>query len=582
VNAVGRRRRVAAALAFCLAALALVAPPCHADDPVELSTEVRHTLLGMQEHWNRWLAALYQGNAETARDVVGELLGSARRLGLRTLPDLSRAAAVQAVAAARSGELARARLSLEAAEQLDPGRPETAFARAHVEWRQGDRVSAAGAWIDGWVRLARQPLERRLWLHGAALFAIAALLLAGGLFVAAVMAVRGRVLFAALRRRARRLLPPPAATAVAVVVLLWPLALPAGPAWLALYWSVLLWSDATRGQRSVLAALWLLVAAAPLAVATQRERLAVDLSPPARAVEELARGHLHGSLFSDLGVLPALLPEDPAVTHLFADLHRRLGQWDHARRLYGELLAVEPANAAALVDLGSYYFERGDYGGAARYFQRATQADPQSGLAFFNLTQAYSKAYLFDEMSRSLARAQELAGLDVSRWMATSDGRALPADGGLARAGEVRRRLEESWRVPERQGALARLREVRSLLLALACAVAAVGLHLARRRGREAGAGEEAEAAAGRLVGGRWRHAALPGVPTLAAGGSLGAYAALLLPATLLLLPRAASLGYAVPIGAWAGPTAAIAAVLGWLALAAGRVVLAGRAEAAS
>jgi hypothetical protein len=136
--------------------------------------------------------------------------------------------------------------------------------------------------------------------------------------------------------------------------------------------------------------------------------------------------------------------------------------------------------------------------------------------------------------------------------------------------------------VPERQGALARLREVRSLLLALACAVAAVGLHLARRRGREAGAGEEAEAAAGRLVGGRWRRAALPGVPTLAAGGSLGAYAALLLPATLLLLPRAASLGYAVPIGAWAGPTAAIAAVLGWLALAAGRVVLAGRAEAAS
>lgn len=578
MNAVGRRRRVAAALAFALVALAAAAPPAGADVPVELSPEVRHSLLRMQERWNRWLTALYQGNADASRDVVDELLASARRLGLRTLPDLSRAAAVQAVAAARSGELARARLSLEAAERLDPGRPETAFARARVEWRQGDHVSAAGAWLDGWARLAAQPLERRLWLHGAALYAIASLLLAGGLFVAALMAVRGRGLFASLRRRAGRLLPPAAATVVAVVLLLWPLALPGGPAWLALYWSVLLWSDATRGQRAVLAALWVLAAAAPLAVAAQRERLAVDLSPPARAVEELAQGHLHGSLFSDLGVLPALLPEEPAVIHLLADLHRRLGQWDHARRLYGELLAAEPENAAAMIDLGSYYFERGDYGGAARYFRRATQADPQSGLAFFNLTQAYSKAYLFDEMSRSLARAQQLSGLEISRWMAAGDGRALNADGGLARAGEVRRRLAESWHLPERHGALARLREVRSLLLALACAVAAVGLHLARRRGRDAGAGDEADDAWG-LAAGRWRRAALPGIPTLVAGGSIGAYGALLLPAMLLLLPRAASLGYALPIGAWAGPAAAVAALAGWLALAAGRLLLAAREE---
>jgi tetratricopeptide (TPR) repeat protein len=287
-------------------------------------------------------------------------------------------------------------------------------------------------------------------------------------------------------------------------------------------------------------------------------------------------------------VLPALLPEEPAVTHLLADLHRRLGQWDHARRLYGELIAAEPSNAEALVDLGTYYFERGDYGGAARYFQRATQADPESGLAFFNLTQAYSKAYLFDEVERSLARAQELAGLDVSRWMAAGDGRALNADGGLARAAAVRRRLAESWRVPQRPGALARLREVRSLLLALACAVAAVGLHLARRRGGNdaGGAGEggavkddAVEADAERLLAGRWRRAALPGLPTLAAGGSLGAYAALLLPAVLLLLPLAGAIGYEVPIGAWAGPAAPAAAALGWLAVAAVRVLVAAREE---
>jgi hypothetical protein len=49
VNAVGRRRRVAAALAFALAALAMAGPPARADDPVALSEDVRQGLLGMQE-----------------------------------------------------------------------------------------------------------------------------------------------------------------------------------------------------------------------------------------------------------------------------------------------------------------------------------------------------------------------------------------------------------------------------------------------------------------------------------------------------------------------------------------------------
>ncbi|HEX6203125.1 MAG TPA: tetratricopeptide repeat protein [Thermoanaerobaculia bacterium] len=570
----GRRRRVAVLLAVLVA----LVPPASAaaDASIELSPEVRRTLVGLQERWNRWLAALYQGNAEASTAAVDELLAATRRLGLRALPDLSRAAAVKAVEAARAGELARARLALDAAERLDPGRPETAFARARVEGRQGEWMGAVGAWLDGWVRLARQPLERRLWLHGSGLFLLATLILAGGLFVGALMAVRGRALFSALARQAGRLLPPPAAAVAAAVALVWPLALPGGLAWLALYWSVLLWSDARRGQRGVLAALWLLVAAAPLAVAAERERLAVELSPPSRAVEELARGRLHGSLFSDLGVLPALLPEDAAVVHLFADVHRRMGQWDQARRHYSDVLEAEPENTAALIDLGTYHFERGDFGGAARYFERATEADPRSGLAFFNLGQAYSKGYLFDEMEATVNRARELAGIEgVSRWMAAREGSAVNADGGLARAAEVRRRLTESWRGPERDGALARLREVRSLLLAFACAVAALGLHLARRRGGE----DDGGAAAAGLVAGRWRRAVLPGVPTLVAGGSLGAYAALLLPALLLLLPRAGALGYELPVGAFAGPVTAVAAAVGWLALAAGRVLVAARAE---
>jgi tetratricopeptide (TPR) repeat protein len=272
------------------------------------------------------------------------------------------------------------------------------------------------------------------------------------------------------------------------------------------------------------------------------------------------------------------------VDHLLADLSRRLGQWDRARQLYRSVLEAEPGNAAALVDLGIYHFERGDYAGAVRLFRRAVESDPTYAVGWFDLSQAYSKQYLFGDVRQALARAHELTspGLEVSRWMVASGELGIvAADGGLARAGEVRRRLAESWLPTTGKGLLlARLREVRSLGLALGAAALAVALQLLRRRRsrRAEPEGGPAPAEAGvRLLGGLWRRALLPGVPSLVDGHGARAYLALLLPAVLVLLPGADALTFELPLGHYAGPVAAVASLIGAALWLGARLLLARR-----
>ncbi len=56
-----------------------------------------------------------------------------------------------------------------------------------------------------------------------------------------------------------------------------------------------------------------------------------------------------------------------------------------ARTAYGRALALDPAHAGALLNLGRLLHEEGDLEGARDHYRRSLEADPSSGLAAFNL-----------------------------------------------------------------------------------------------------------------------------------------------------------------------------------------------------
>jgi tetratricopeptide (TPR) repeat protein len=554
-SSAGRR---AAGGVFALAlALALAVPPAAAQgrgggsSAIDLSRGVTQSLLHLQEVWLQWVSAFYQADRATAKKQVDELREAARRLGFERLPELSMGVTVRAVEAARQGDVERAEWALEDAEALDPGRPETAFARAIAAWEGGSYHRALWHQLGGYGRLL-SVAPNGLVLHGLCLAAIAIALLAGGCFVLVQLAAKGSQLYWAVASRVGSRLPPMAAHVATVALLLWPLAFPGGVVWALLYWSVLLWSFCSLSERVVTCLLWALLAVTPFVASLQQQRVSALLSPPSRAVEALAEGRLYGALFTDLGVLPSLLPESPAVRHLLADLHRIIGQWEEARILYSQVVETETNNVTALVDLGAYFFRRGDNGTAVQLFQRAAAADPANAAAYYNLSLAYSDALQFDEQREALARARTIDEALVNRWMQDPRGeRVITFDGGLARREEILEGLRQAVQgSPDKVSAMRRWLPVGLAAVALLLAIA---LHrvLPKSDAPQPPRFAHRPGAVARTV-----RVLLPGLGSAEEGNGGRAYLALLVVALVVVIVGGSRLVYPVPIGLQPGDAA--------------------------
>jgi tetratricopeptide (TPR) repeat protein len=536
------RRRLVVALAAGACALAGAsgawAQNGAAPAGFEMTRSVEQSLKHLQELWLQWLGAALQNNPTRESEALRSLQTTARQIGFTRLPDFALGMMARAVQAAKEGDFARARRFAEAAESLDPGRPELAFADAEIARSQGSWWGFLTASARGFGRLLapehRAPLAGRLEL-----WILLTLMLGAVLFVAVEGMLKGTALYGDAERWLEARMPAALAAAITLLVLIAPVALPGGPAWLALLWSALLWGYGSRSERAAFALVWLVLGLAPFGAAALERRLTLAQSPPMRAIDDLRAGRLTGTLFSDLQVLRTALPDDPAVLELMADVQRTLGQWDLSRGLYVQVVAREGDLVTALINLGADAFRKGDFASANGYFQRATGANPPSAAAWYNLSQSYSETYQFDDSRRALARAREIDSSRVDSWIQTPNpDRVVTFNGGLARRDEIATRLAAAWSgAAERPGPLVR---VQAPLAAVMAALAAFIVHLVRR---SRGYGEPATWTGLRAsVLGRWARALVPAIAAVEDGDGFPALVNLAVIAGLVTLPGLAGL----------------------------------------
>ncbi|MEM9291386.1 MAG: hypothetical protein AAGD01_06880 [Acidobacteriota bacterium] len=419
----GRLLRAAVFSTLCLAMLplALFAQAQSASSGFELDTATQRSLRDVVDASIQWHRAFLQNDADGVDRELGALVAQAQALGVERLPDVAASALLRAHEAAKDGDFVRAAWGLEAAEQLDPGTPELAFARAAVEWEQGSYPLAVVNSLQGYWQLWTQPTERSLWLHNLALWCWLSLLVAGALWLVVQVGRYGGAIAGSLNAAFARALPAPLVILLLLILGLAPLAFPLGLLWWFALWSVLLWGLFNGAERSVLVFVWLLVAAFPAFTHWQQQQVSLTLSPELRAVEALDQDRLYGDLFADLESLQDALPESRQVSYLVADLHRTLGQWESARNHYGAILDEEPEHLAALNNLGVYFFYQEDFGRASEYFQRATDAQADNALVFFNLNRSFSSRYLLADAQTALERAQRLDPSGVNQWLSQVD-----------------------------------------------------------------------------------------------------------------------------------------------------------------
>lgn len=546
-----RFRGLLAALVVAGASWASVLPAQAGGGPsatFELTRTTQHSLHRLQESWAQWVSSFYQDHPGKADEALKALTANARQLGMSHLVDFSLGAAALALQSGREGKFERATWAMAAAETLDPDRPEIAFARAALARQRGAYFEATRATGSGFVRLLRVT-EGTAFIAALCFWLLAVLAIAAALFVLVEVAMKGSAVVADLQRALTRRMSPASAALCSAVALFWPLALPAGFFWLLLYWSALLWAYCGTSERWTLAAVWLVVGLAPWVAAAQQNRVAITLSPPMRALANFSEGRLYGGLFGDLQVLKAAIGGEVAVQELLADVHRTLGQWEEARLIYRKVLESEPENVPVLLNLGAYHFRKADFAVANDYFLRATKVEPAPAGAFYDLSLSYSETYQFEESRKALAEAKEIDADQVDRWIRTPNSdRILAFNGGLARAGEIRRRLVDAWaEAPSGSPSGPRSLDPKTGLAASALAAAVgVGLYFLRRR---KGVGQPVSWLPWRSNAiSRWLRALFPllSQAELGEGGKAAASAVALV--AVVMLPRLFSVGIGVPI----------------------------------
>lgn len=533
---------------------------------VELIPETRKKLWSLQQAWGAWNKAFRASDREAAEEAVDQINALSRSLGMKRLPDLANAAVALSVEAAQGGDFERAKWAVEAARSFDSARPETEFAQSTILRLQGDYIGGVTSAIKGHMLAFAMPLERTLWLDNLQLWGLYTLLFSGGLFVVLLMALKGSVVFYDLARLFSGRLSRLQADIIAMILLLWPLALPSGILWLALYWSIVLFSYGSRSEKGVLIALWLILGLSPTLLSYQQKEAQLALLPPTRLVDNMATSRLYGSIFSDLEVLRSLAPDSPAVTELAADLHRKLGQWDHARAIYTEL-AYDPDQASshtatAFTNIGVYHHHHREYDTAASYFQRATKADNDLAIAFYDLSQAYAQMFEWDPSHAALARARELDSDGVDRWKAAGElsatESAIPVDGSLLRLDEIRGQMESLWNpVAQTGGPYELLRRHRALAASLALLILALILHKARKQvvGLRS---RQLPPVAGGLASHKWAQVLIPGLASGQDERGIFAFLGILLPVSFVMVPLLRGMGYRAPLAYEPGPWLAV------------------------
>lgn len=519
---------------------------------LELTPRVKQQLAELKDAWDTWAVALEADDAESANAAIEQIQSKAKELGLRHLPDLSIAASAHAVRAAGQDAPHRAQIALAAARKLDPERAEIDFAEAAIKRLEGDYIGAIRSGLSGYAKLFKLPLERSIWLQNIAIWFAYLLILTGAVFLALQMAIKGKNLFYDLSRMLSPPLPGLVADLLVVLILIWPVFLPSGVLWLALYWSVLIWGYGSISEKLIFIFLWAFVGATPLLLSYQQLAAQLRMIPPTRAMDNLQSDRLYGTLFSDVGLMQFLLPDSFASREVIADLHRRIGQGEQARTIYA-YLADNPdqktsQTAAPLSNLGLYHLRKREYETAKTFFQRATEADPSSPEAFYNLSQAYSLLYDFDNTEGALAQAQALNREKVEAWTSLKvpperSGVAIP--GGFNRFTEIQQDLRQLWGAGKTYTLMELWRRHFSLSILLATLLLAVTLHMVRLQlGYRSSLLEEKDPSSP-----AWLRAIIPGMPSIQQGRGLSAFLGIAFPMGLVILPQLRSIGYRTPLG---------------------------------
>jgi len=431
--------------AFALLLILLSSAPLWAQEAVSpLPPPVTRGLY--RSRWFEFLDAHMEDDSRGAAVALSELKRAAQMGGVRSLSDFSRTAAYEGRHAEEQGKLDRAARAYDAALVLDDGNCDAQFSRVGFLLRRRSFQQAAEA-LPGVANSLLGTHESRLSVLSMLLIWAAAGLAAAGLGSIVILVVRhARLWIHDLREISRRFFGAGSAVPLGLVLAALPMAFGLGPLWLVLYWGALVYPSCHRGERGVLAAVFVVLGMIPVMTAVISRENILERSPLYVAAADLEEKRDDASAEDGLRQAATVFAEDPDVWLLLGIYAERSADPERALAAYERAVSAGPFDYQPLLNRGNIYYQEGNFARAIRDYEAAAEIAPRAAEVYYNLALARTEAYDFVGQAAALQRARQISPGDVAYW---SDhptlARVVSTSYPISRA---RRKIEEWSRRP--------------------------------------------------------------------------------------------------------------------------------------
>ncbi len=363
----------------------------------------------LESLWFQRKAFLADGADDNAAEQSALIKAFCREEGIHRLETVAGALLAETQRHLDTGRYNRALASLDLAEAVDPGRPQTHLARAEVYWRAAGRNGAAVAELFKGVVAAFTSSIRDLSLfRRVALTLVVAL--AGTVFVFSLTMVwryqapfRHEVEELVLRFADERLARPAGWVVLLLPFLVWVLI-----GWAALYWMAITFRFMRRAERMT-AVLLLLACVAALPIYRSSVAVyALTADPIVRTTLASVNGEYDPDRIVRLRKLVDAHPNDASYRFLLAGLYKNGRFFEEAFEAYKQALELDPAFEQAYINIGNIFATTGQYGEAIAHYQKAIEIVPGAVLAYFNMHLVQSESFHFRDAENTLRMAREI------------------------------------------------------------------------------------------------------------------------------------------------------------------------------
>lgn len=181
-----------------------------------------------------------------------------------------------------------------------------------------------------------------------------------------------------------------------------------GWGWIFLYWCLLFWGYANRGEKAIIVFIVLfLIISAPLFTFLDQIK-GVCLDDEIAAYHKAIYEGLSSSTIKFLQELSHSKSDNIWIKLLLAEQLKKSGDYPATISIYNEILNKDPSNVKALNNLANTYYNLDMAEDAIKYYENAVNANPNDATLFYNYSLAIRSQFNFSKADELLNRAQSL------------------------------------------------------------------------------------------------------------------------------------------------------------------------------